>query len=238
MSEKQNVKEKQRFWFDYFLYTFVFFLVIFILLDFFSVVKFLDVLGFSLFGYSLDILTLGNFYSFNPTVIVLLSCLVIMVYRAFFYLPRRFKTKKSLLKVKFLSIFFVIFVFGSPFPLFVPFRIPGYKGFTYAYRINIRKELDIKSTQDWLKTVKKPPQLGIEPNKEDLPVFLKKHYRKGQFRLINHSSGVYIITTNGTHWGTWGFIVGSKELEIKSSNNRYVLPLEQGAYVWHEIQNY
>jgi hypothetical protein len=150
------------------------------------------------------------------------------------------------------AVFFFTFMISLFTPVNVYLGIPGYKPFTYGFRERIRKEADINDIQAWLKT------LGKEDcNGTTVDLFSNHNYHKSNWPdSINWPKSLKVFNphyvnldldengnskvklTWGGPFGHWGFEIGSEDIEMTQSDfnqpKEYRLPLEPGAYIWHE----
>ncbi len=170
--------------------------------------------------------------------------------------------KKSTKRKKIINILQVvisIFLFTSfIISFFTPYSSylwkPGYKPFTYGFRDRMRKDADIKDIRAWLKTLRKEDCNGNTINLLSYQNNLKNNWPDSinwpkSLKVLNPSyvnldldenENPKVRLTWGGPFGHWGFEIGNEDMAIPQSDfNRYGeyrLPLDPGAYVWHELQ--
>jgi len=132
--------------------------------------------------------------------------------------------------------------------------VPGYKPFTYHFREQMRTEADIPAIRNWLRTLSKEDCTGATvclpstsnplerswPNSFEWPKSLKV-FEPGYVKLdLDENSQPRVRLTWGGPFGHWGIEIGMEDMKIPPSDfsewGEYRLPLEPGAYVWHELQ--
>lgn len=170
---------------------------------------------------------------------------------------RRYTRGKRLIKILQIGIPFV-FIASGAISILTPIETylcqPGYKSFTYGFRERIRIEADIEDIRDWFRTLSiedctgKAIDLfsdsdslkGDWPDSIEWPKSLKVFDARYVNLDLDENGKPKIKLTWGSAFGHWGFEIGMVDMEIPPSDFRrfgeYRLPLESGAYVWHELQ--
>ncbi len=158
---------------------------------------------------------------------------------------RRYTRRKKLIKSLQIGIPFV-FVASLIMSIFTPIEThlwqPGYKPFTHGFRDRIRSRADIPAIRAWLRTLSKEDYTGenfIAPQSKFPESFkvLKPRYVNLD---MDKNGNPKVRLTWGGGFGHWGIEIGMEDMEIPPSDfsdyREYRLPLEPGAYVWHELQ--
>lgn len=170
---------------------------------------------------------------------------------------KRYTKSKKLIKIFQVGIPFV-FVASFAISVLTPIRInlwqPGYKPFTYGFRARMRSKVDIEAIRDWLRTLSKEDCTGETvrllsdshsfkskwPDSIEWPKSLKV-FDPGYVELDLDENGNHKVRlTWGGPPGHWGIEIGMEDMEVPASDfsryGEYRLPLQPGAYVWHELQ--
>lgn len=186
----------------------------------------------------------------SPLIIVITIFLfVVMVLFAILGIIRsisnwhRYANRKRLIRIiQSVILILVITVPSLCFFISIDLYSPGYKPFTYGFRDQMRSRADIKDIRDWLKTLGKDDCIG---NTGRLPYSkLSKSVKVLKPRYVNldmdKNGNPKVRLTWGGGFGHWGIEIGMEDMEIPPSDfsdyGEYRLPLEPGAYVWHELQ--
>jgi len=155
----------------------------------------------------------------------------------------RYTNRKRLIRIIQIVISIVVITVPS-LSFLIPIELysPGYKPFTYGFRERMRGKTDIEDIRDWLKTLSKEDCIG---NTGRLPYSklsksLKVLNPKYVFFSTDENGNPKVRLAWGSGFGHWGVEIGMEDMEIPSSDfsdyGEYRLPLEPGAYVWHELQ--
>ena len=183
------------------------------------------------------------FYAFL-TLLLTAALFPVVILRVYFWKLSFVKIKRSLLlrsaTVAIVciatSIFAVIPSFLGP---------PRYVFFTEGYRDWARQSLDVKEIRAWISTVdekgpfsvdedfKGPRCIKEQSTRFDAGIFSEDE--NGQMSLKLHSGGGF---------QDWGVFIGLEETDISpfetvmydAYSGEYRLRLEEGAYVWYELQ--
>ena len=158
---------------------------------------------------------------------------------------KRYTKCKKLIKILQIGIPFV-FIASFAISILTPIKIdlwqPGYKPFTHGFRARIRSEADIEDIRDWLRTLSKEDYTGenfIAPQSKFPESFkvLKPRYVNLD---MDKNGNPKVRLAWGGGFGHWGVEIGMEDMEIPpsdfSQDGEYRLPLQPGAYVWHELQ--
>ncbi|MBC8378997.1 MAG: hypothetical protein H8E62_07480 [Planctomycetes bacterium] len=141
-----------------------------------------------------------------------------------------------------------------------PVGQPGYKPFTAGFHQRMQKRLDVEKIRVWLETL--DPELfdGESydliyrlndnvfpfPIPKNVPPFpipkeirgLGENVRRLDFYTENKMRCIRIKW--GSFLGSWGIVIGPEEMKIPASDfsddGECRLKLEDGVYVWHELQ--
>lgn len=170
---------------------------------------------------------------------------------------KRYTKRKRLIRIVQIGIP-IVFIASFIISVFTPVEInlwqPGYKPFTYGFRDRIRSEADIEEIRDWLRTLSKedctgeyiPLSTGSSPSERhwpdshEWPKSLKVSCPGYVILDLDENHNPKVRLTWGGPFGHWGVEIGMEDMEIPPSDFRrygeYRLPLERGAYVWHELQ--
>jgi len=200
------------------------------------------------FNFPLDFFVFILFY---PTVMIILlvpfvvtgvSFVVIGSSRAFINWNRYTRKKRVIRTAQIgISILLITIYFLA---LFIPIQLysPGYKPFTNGFRERMRSKADVEAIRDWLK------RRGKREPTSDTFRFISYGWPKS-VKALNPSYVNLDLDENGNpkvrlHWGGpfghWGVEIGMEDMDIPASDfgrfGEYRLPLEPGAYVWHELQ--
>ena len=234
--QEQNNKVWRTFWtiFDVALFG-AYFLLFLILIDPWGTVSYYD-------GLKDTIIMFGLAFVVFPSMFMLLCLIAIRL----FFIKRSTKSRKSF----FLLMLFVI-LFNPIFALMSPIRPPGYKPYTRGFHQRMQDRLNIEKIRDWLKTLDEEVfdgeyyDLIYQMNGNVLPFPLPKeitilsedvHY----LVFYKDDQGRCLRIEWGGAFGHWGVVIGPKEMEVPSSDfskyGEYRIKLENGAYVWHELQ--
>ena len=155
----------------------------------------------------------------------------------------RYANKKRLIRITQIGISILVTTIPFlPLVVFTKLYSPGYKPFTYGFRERMRSKADIEDIRDWLKRRGKKEPAG------DTVRFISYGWPKS-VKVLNPSYVNLDIDKNGNPkvrltwgggFGHWGVEIGMEDMEIPQSDfsqfGEYRLPLEPGAYVWHELQ--
>ena len=158
---------------------------------------------------------------------------------------KRYTRRKRLIKTLQIGIP-IIFIASLIMSIFTPIEThlwqPGYKPFTHGFKERIRSEADIEDIRDWLRTLSKEDYTGenfIAPQSKFPESFkvLKPRYVNLD---MDKNGNPKVRLTWGGGFGHWGVEIGMEDMEIPpsdfSQDGEYRLPLQPGAYVWHELQ--
>ncbi|MFC1781347.1 hypothetical protein ACFLZ8_03695 [Planctomycetota bacterium] len=193
-----------------------------------------------------------------PTMIILIIALSYFSVLQLFVYWKRYTRRKKLTKFFHIGSS-IVFIASFIIPLFTPFNIylgvPGYKPFTDGFRDRIRSEADIQDIRNWLKTLNKEDctgelvslfDNGEQPFERHWPDKVKwpeslTVFEPGYVCLSTDENGnPKVRLTWGGPFGHWGFEIGTVDMAIPPSDfsqwGEYRLPMEPGAYVWHELQ--
>jgi hypothetical protein len=171
--------------------------------------------------------------------------IAVLVVRSIFW-KRYFKSKKQL------WLLIIAAVLCNPiFALICPIRPPGYKPFTAGFHQRMQNRLDVEKIRAWLGTLDSEIfdgeyyDLLYEMNGNVLPVPILEEINS----LSEHVHYLVFYTENkmpclriewGGALGHWGVVVGPREMEVPPSDfsdyGEYRLKLEEGVYIWHELQ--
>lgn len=170
---------------------------------------------------------------------------------------KRYANRKKLIRVAQIGIpiVFIASVVVSVFTTVdIPLWQPGYRPFTYGFRDRVRSQADIEDIRDWLQTLSKQDctgeYIGLStgpspserrwPDSLEWPQSLKEFCPRHLTLDLDENGNPKVRLTWGDHFGYWGFEIGMEDMEIPPSDSspweEYRLPLEPGAYVWHELQ--
>jgi len=168
-----------------------------------------------------------------------------------------YTSRKKLIKTIQIGIllpFFTSFVISVFTPLETFLWQPGYKLTTYGYRDRLRKEVDIIEIRDWLKTLRKEDCTGKRIDLVSGSDYSKRYWPDSiewpkSLKVLNPRFVSLVLDENGKPKIrlTWvegmaflGIEIGMEDMEIPPSdfshNGEYRLPVESGAYVWHELE--
>ena len=194
---------------------------------------------------------------FSPYSIFLDACFIYPTLKIFIYVfvivstvqllcnCKRYTRRKSLIKILPIGVPFV-FIASVAISILTPIETdlwqPGYKAFTYGFRDRIRIMADVEDIRDWLRTLSKEDCEGnvIRIPSEKWPKSLKIFHPHHVNLDPDENGNPKIRLTWGSGFGHWGFEIGMEDMEIPPSDfsqfGEYRLPLEPGAYVWHELQ--
>jgi hypothetical protein len=168
-----------------------------------------------------------------------------------------YTSRKKLIKtiqIGILILFFTSFVISIFTPIETYLWQPGYKLTTYGYRDRLRKEADIEAVRDWLRTLKKENCTGERINLVSGSDYSKRYWPDSiewpeSLKVLSPRLVCLDLDENGKPkirltWNEFmsflGVEIGMEDMEIPTSDFRrlgeYRLPLESGAYVWHELR--
>ncbi len=155
----------------------------------------------------------------------------------------RYANKKRLIRITQIGISILVTTIPFlPLVVFTKLYSPGYKPFTYGFRERMRSKADIEDIRDWLKRRRKEESTG------DTVRFISYGWPKSVKVLnpgyvnfdIDENGNPKVRLTWGGGFGHWGVEIGMEDMETPLSDfsqfGEYRLPLEPGAYVWHELQ--
>jgi len=177
-----------------------------------------------------------------PFVVIGVSFVVIGTLRLVFD-GGRYTRKKKLIRSTQIGISILVITL-LVLPLFIPIQLysPGYKPFTHGFRERMRSKADIEAIRDWLKRRGKKEPTG------DTVRFILYGWPKS-VKVLEPRYVSLDMDKNGNpkvrlHWGGgfghWGVEIGMEDMETPESDfsryGEYRLPLQPGAYVWHELQ--
>lgn len=137
---------------------------------------------------------------------------------------------------------------------------PGYLTFTHRFHYRMEQRLDAEAIRDWLSSLDESAfdgelyDLLFSVNRKTLPFSLpyevtvldkKIHY----VRFYKKDGERYLRITWGGPYGHWGVVIGPEDMDIPATvkphlsedsgvlqYGEYRVKLEDGVYVWHEIQ--
>lgn len=111
---------------------------------------------------------------------------------------------------------------------------PGYLSFTEGFTDRMKTEADIDGMRRWLYTWS--GAVGDEVPRATWPEAVSRLTPK-YVDVIKTDHRRCLRLGWGSGFGHWGIVVGSEDMPTpKSSKREFTMPLEPGAYVWHEIQ--
>ena len=200
---------------------------------------------FYLFGRYSPYLKISMIIIFPVIGVFILVCLLASIVRLFCGW-KKYAQKKKLLLVTEICLLIVFIV-----PLVIPF-VPensvmywsNYVSFTYGFRERMRSRINVEDVRDWLRT----------QNSEDFFSYYSELLPPGilpEFLEILKARGISLSADeNGNSrirmdWGSgvlrsWGIVIGMEDMEVPPSQIElygiYILPLEPGVYVWHELR--
>ena len=158
---------------------------------------------------------------------------------------KKYTRRKSLIKIVQIGVP-IVFIASFAISVLTPIETylwqPGYKPFTYGFREQIRSKADVEDIRDWLRTLSKEDCAGnvIRIPSEKWPRSLKIFLPANVNLDLDENGSPKVRFTWGSGFGHWGFEIGMEDMEIPPSDfslyGEYRLPLEPGAYVWHELQ--
>lgn len=161
----------------------------------------------------------------------LLVATVAFVMSYFVALRRLYGVKKRL----FLAFRRSVVLFGAiglvllPSPLVVP----GYKTFTLGYWMHAKIWLNVDEVRNWSADSNIPCNESHEISREHWPSSLKR-FCPGFGTLSIHPETRTVTLTQGGGFGHWGVVIVPKKQ--KASPLGYAMKLDDGAWVWHEMQ--
>ena len=197
----------------------------------------------------------GCFIYLTMVIVIIVFVILSAVY--LLYNWKGYTKRKRLFKILQIGVP-TIFIASGAISIFISIETylwqPGYKGFTYGFRGRIRSEADIEDIRDWFRTLSIEDCTGkiIDlfsnsdsfkdnwPDSIEWPNSLKVFNARYVDLDLDENGKPKIKLTWGSAFGHWGFEVGMEDMEIPPSDfsryGEYRLPLEPGAYVWHELQ--
>ncbi|MHC4438640.1 MAG: hypothetical protein ACYS3S_14855 [Planctomycetota bacterium] len=196
------------------------------------------------------------FLIYLPLSVLLLIFTVIWTLRLFINWTKYTQRKKIIkfLQVCIPTVFIASFFVSFLTPIETYFWQPGFKPFTYGFRERIRRKADIEDIRNWLRTLQNEnySSVSIElsrdsdslkrqwPDSIEWPKSLKVFNPNYVNLNLDENGNPKMSMTWGGVFAHWGVVIGMEDMEIPPSDlNRYGeyrLPLEPGAYVWHELQ--
>ncbi len=196
----------------------------------------LDFFVFILFYPTVMIILLVPFVVIGVSFVVIISARAFINWNRYTRKKRVIRTSQIGISILLITIYFLA--------LFIPIKLysPGYKPFTYGFRERMRSMADIEAIRDWLK------RRGKEEYTGDNVRFISYGWPKSVKVLnpsyvnpdLDENGNPKVRLTWGGGFGHWGFEIGMEDMEIPPSDfsqfGEYRLPLEPGAYVWHELQ--
>ena len=132
----------------------------------------------------------------------------------------------------------------------MPFFIPNnsdmrwlvYKPFTYGFRDRIKSKADVAAIRNWMGTLNEEYfrinyTTRIPPDEWPKSLKVLKPRRVNPFMDENGNRKIKISW--GAFIGYWGVDIGMRNMKTPPSDLRHygkhILPLEPGAYVWHDL---
>ena len=182
-----------------------------------------------------------NGSSFNlvivPFFMVLLFVFVLMLTILIARLLLYFRKNKGVL-----SLLRILLILVVPCILFFNFAIekPGYVYFTKGFSELIKKEVDTNKIRQWKNEIESEVT-KMEAIDESIWTKSIKSLSPNHVWLETLDSNASIIRLEwGGPAGHWGLAVGPLGMEPPLSNlerfGNYIIPLENGSYVWHEVR--
>jgi len=174
-------------------------------------------------------------FTFIPMLLLGLLTTTILIWRVVpRWAARILVSSNRVLLLRFTAVFLGILALVMP----VFLRGPGYVPFIWGFKHRMDSKANIPEIRRWLSS------LGT--NATNLNQRIPEEKRPEALRILN-APYCAIETVSGEHravsvvWGSgfghWGMTVGRANYRLESGlGNRYVVVLEPGAYVWHEIQ--
>lgn len=189
---------------------------------------------------------------------ILLAYIAILVVRLIFW-QYYFTDKRSLRIARMVTI--VLMLICNPVTaVMIPLGLPGYKPFTEGFYQRMQDRLDVQAIRTWMegleanvfhgdyydvlfpmeeRTLPFPVPQEISMLGEELH-YLRLYMENSERRLR--------IEWGGPLVGRWGVVIGPKDMAIPPTEDvsydehglrfigEYRLRLEEGVYVWHEIE--
>ena len=131
----------------------------------------------------------------------------------------------------------------------------GYEAFLHGFRDRVRGKADVGAIRDWLETLNKKDctrrgfsllsESGSFGRHWPDSIEWSESVRVFRPRYVGFNVDDNDNLKVSLGWGTgmtrsWGLVIGPEDMEIPASDlkrhGEYRLPLEHGAYVWHEIR--
>ena len=133
-----------------------------------------------------------------------------------------------------------VLAFGGTGLLFIPLGLasPGYIRKTEQFRRQMQQKADIASIRAWADAYQPTPDDNRTIGGKD--VFVSREKWPECIRRLDPEMVLYTPDKRCVHiifgggFGHWGLSVGPKG--VPALGREYKLPLEDGAWVWHEIQ--
>ena len=177
--------------------------------------------------------------------LVLLLLLTIRMVRAW---RRRAANRRRLMWLHLLVITAIVIYLVLPF---TRFGFPRYKTYTAGFRRYVKVNVDLNAMRAWLSTLDRKRcsdyvyDLGsggtIESRWPETRPWARAitHLEPHSAMLSLDGDGHPAIWIGRSGWGRSGLVVGSEKMRVPPAgfveHKEYRLPLDSGAYVWHEV---
>lgn len=164
------------------------------------------------------------------------SCLtitIILFFRLIFYLKKR----RILVNIMCVVLVFVSFlVIGGNFVI----EKPPYIYFTQGFSERIKKGTDTSEIRKWANGVKSEAMEVEAIDEIAWPMSVKKLSPNTVWIEMSNTNDRVVKLEWGGPMGHWGLAVGPSEMSIPPSDfkrfGKYIIPVENGCYVWHEVR--
>lgn len=197
------------------------------------------------------------FLVYLPLSVLLLMFTTICTIRLFKNWKKYKKRKKIIkfLQVCIPTVFIASFFVSFLTPIETSLWQPGYKPFTYGFRERIRSKADIEAIRNLLRTLQNEnySSVSIElsrdsdslkkqwPDSIEWPKSLTVFNPNYVNLVLDDNRNPKVSLTWGGPFAHWGVVIGMEDMAIPPSDFRrgwgeYRLPLEPGAYVWHDLE--
>ena len=194
---------------------------------------------------------------FATAPIFVVWCLLTRIVRIFDVQVRNNRKGKIVIgtEIGVSTVFLALFIIAVFTPIELGSCPSGYVGFLHGFRDRVRGKADVAAIRDWLGTLDKEDctrrsfslisdsgSSGRQwPDSIDWPESVKVFKPRFVQFPVDDNDNLKVRLC----WGTgmtrsWGVEIGPEDMEIPPSDlSRYGehrLPLERGAYVWHELR--
>jgi len=171
---------------------------------------------------------------------------------------KKYKKRKKIIKflqVCIPTVFIASFFVSVLTPIETSLWQPGYKPFTYGFRERIRSKADIEAIRNWLRTLQNENYSSVTielfcdsdffksqwPDSIEWPKSLKVFNPHSVYLDLDENRNPKVRLTWCGMFDDWGVVIGMENMAIPPSDFRrgwgeYRLPLEPGAYVWHDLE--